>query len=60
MIDLLAVAEQAQRGDLCCIECGVNLVIEDPFENRPRLMDCSLHQRPTGEVYARCANHDGR
>lgn len=59
MIDLLAVAEQAQRGDLRCVECGVNVVIHDPFEDKFVLTESTLHQHPSGEVYARCAAHNG-
>lgn len=59
-MDLLAVAEQMQRGDLRCVECGVNVVVLDPFEDRLRLMDCTMHRNTaTGEVYARCTAHGG-
>lgn len=59
MIDLVAIAEQAQRGDLRCTECGVNVVLIDPFTDRHFLADTSLYQDQEGKVYARCAAHNG-
>lgn len=58
MIDLLAVAEQMQRGDLVCVECGVNVVLADPFEERV-FVEAELYKTATGEVIARCTAHAG-
>lgn len=58
MIDLLAVAEQMQRGDLRCMHCGVNVVLADPFDDDRVFVDAVLYRTRNGEVTACCTAHD--